>query len=133
MGSNGLFTSGYSGGTPLPTAQERADRIVAEARRSAARPLFRPPPPQPMALQPTDDLIAARLAEETAYARRILDAVGDALAGDSVVAMRHAHAMQQFDIVGQMLGHIAGVLAARDRDGAIDQIGMANLKARLQR
>ena len=117
----------------MPTAQERADRIIAEARRTATRTLFRPPV-QPIApLPPTDDMIAARLAEEVAYARRILEAIGSALVGDSIVAMRHGHALQQIDIVGQTLGHIASVLETDDRDVAIDRIGMTNLKARLKR
>ena len=133
MASQGLFTSRISGGTPVPTAQEMADRIQAEARAAMPRTLFRPPPPRPAPLTPTGDMVAARLAEELAYVRRILDGVGDVLASDGVVAMRYASTLQQFDVMGQMLGHLGNVLNAEDREEAIDRIGMGSLKARLQR
>ena len=36
-------------------------------------------------------------------------------------------------LVGQMLGHLASVLRSSDMTGAVDRIGMAELKARLMR
>ena len=49
------------------------------------------------------------------------------------VVMRHGMALQTVDIVGQMLGHIANVVKSSDPEGAVDRIGMCDLKARLTR
>jgi hypothetical protein len=87
----------------------------------------------PDALVPTDDRLRLRLAEEIEYARRMLDVMGDALTSDRAVVVRHGTALQSVDIVGQMLGHIANVVRSSDPEGAVDLIGMAELKARLQR
>jgi hypothetical protein len=74
-----------------------------------------------------------RLAEEIEYARRMLGAMGDELSCDTLVVGRHLAELQSLDIVGQMLGHIATVLRSSDVGGAVDRIGMAELKARLTR
>jgi hypothetical protein len=103
-------------------------------REPAARPsIRRDPPPRPPALIPTDDLLKLRLAEELEYARRRLDLMGDALAADTGVLMRHGVSLQSVDIVGQIMGHIANVIRSSDPDGAVEMIGMAELKGRLQR
>ena len=59
--------------------------------------------------------------------------MGDELSADIGVVMRHAMALQTVDIVGQMLGHIANVVRSSDPGGAVDRIGMCELKARLTR
>ena len=74
-----------------------------------------------------------RLAEELAYARRMLDAMGDALAADAALLARHGVALQSVDICGQILGHVADVIRSSDPHGAVDRIGMCELKARLKR
>jgi hypothetical protein len=74
-----------------------------------------------------------RLAEELEYARRLLDIMGEELAADMGVVMRHSVVLQSVDIVGQMLGHIANVVRSSDPPGAVERIGMCELKARLQR
>ena len=74
-----------------------------------------------------------RLAEELEYARRLLDIMGEELAADMGVIMRHSVVLQSVDIVGQMLGHIANVVRSSDPPGAVERIGMCELKARLQR
>jgi hypothetical protein len=116
-------------------AQARCDAIQAEFRSdNGVRPsIRREAPPLPAALQPSDDVLKLRLAEELEYARRMLDAMGDALSGDLGVVMRHGMALQSVDIVGQMLGHIANVVRSSDPEGAVDRIGMCDLKARLTR
>jgi len=116
-------------------SQARCDAIQAEFRsESAPRPsIRREAPPLPAALQPCDDVIKLRLAEELEYARRMLDTMGDELSGDMGVVMRHGMALQTVDIVGQMLGHIANVVKSSDPEGAVDRIGMCDLKARLTR
>ena len=108
--------------------------IWAQADAAPARkPLRRDPPPAPAPVVPTDNVLHLRLAEELEYARRMLDLMGDELAGDPAVVMRHGRALQSFDIVGQMLGHLASVIRSSDPDDAIDRIGMSELKARLMR
>jgi hypothetical protein len=84
-------------------------------------------------MKPTDDTLKLRLAEELEYARRMLDSMGDQLSADMGVVMRHGMALQSVDIVGQMLGHIANVVRSSDPPGAVDRIGMCDLKARLTR
>ena len=72
-----------------------------------------------------------RLAEELDHARRMLEDMGDELALDAAVVTEHGLALQAVDIVGQMIGHIANVVRAEDRDAAVDRIGMCELKAKL--
>lgn len=115
-------------------AQARCDAIQADFRSDPPRPsIRREPPPLPSALQPSDDVLKLRLAEELEYARRMLDTMGDELSADLGVVMRHGMALQTVDIVGQMLGHIANVVRSSDPEGAVDRIGMCDLKARLTR
>jgi hypothetical protein len=128
-----------------PSAQERCDAIQAEFRaEQSARPsirrdpeprksIRRDPPPLPRALVPTDDALSLRLAEELEYARRLLEGMGDALAADPVVVGRHMTSLQTVDIAGQILGHIAAVVRSSDPAAAVDQIGMCDLKGRLNR
>ena len=115
-------------------AQARVDAIQAEHRAEAPRrSIRRDPPPIPAALIPTDDELKVRLAEELEYARRMLETMGDALSSDGAVVMRHAVALQTIDIVGQLLGHVAAVTRSSDPIGAVQRIGMCELKARLTR
>ena len=72
-----------------------------------------------------------RLADELDQARRMLVEMGDELAMNDEVVAEHGVALQAVDIVGQMLGHIATVVRAADRDAAVERIGMCELKARL--
>jgi hypothetical protein len=115
--------------------QARCDSIQADFRaEKKARPsIRRDPPPALKALPPTDDELMLRLAQEIDYARRMLGAMGDELSSDGLIVTRHLAELQSLDIVGQLLGHISGVLRSSDIAGAVDQIGMADLKARLRR
>lgn len=114
--------------------QARCDAIQA-AFRTADAPLslFCEPPPQPPQIAPTDSVLNLRLADELDYARRMLDQMGDELAADMGVVMRHSVALQTVDIVGQMVGHIANVVRSSDPDASVKRIGMGDLKARLLR
>jgi len=110
-------------------AQERSSTARAPERRS----IRRDPPPRPPALIPTDDPLQLRLAEELEYARRMLDQMGDTLSADPMVVGRHVTSLQTVDIVGQILGHVANVTRSSDPNGAVERIGMCELKARLTR
>jgi len=59
--------------------------------------------------------------------------MGDELASDGLIVTRHMTALQSVDIVGQILGHIASVIRSSDPPGAVERIGMSDLKARLTR
>jgi len=115
------------------TLEDRASETAPEADSSQRRAIRREAPPLPAALVPTEDALRARLAEELEYARRMLDIMGDTLASDGAVVVRHGTALQSVDIVGQMLGHIANIIRSSDPEGAVELIGMSELKARLQR
>ncbi len=77
---------------------------------------------------PLDD----RLAHELDEARRLLDEMGDQLATDVILVANHGVALQTVDIVGQIMGHIANVVRASDREAALDDIGMHDLKTKLK-
>lgn len=72
-----------------------------------------------------------RLAAELDVARSMLEEMGDELSASLAVVNDHGVALQAVDIVGQMLGHIANVVRAKDRGSAIERIGMGELKAKL--
>ncbi len=118
-----------SGGTCAGMTRVQLVRSEELERRS----IRRDPPPLPKALVPTDDPLRLRVAEELEYARRMLDLMGDELANDPAVVMRHTRSLQSVDIVGQMLGHLDDVVRSSDPPGAVDRIGMCELRARLTR
>ena len=133
---NHSVTNGAEPAEPLhPTPEQARCDAVQAAFRRAGEPiaLFREPPLQPPEIPPTDDVLKLRLAEELDYARRMLDQLGDDLAADMGVVMRHSVALQAVDIVGQMLGHIANVVRSGEPEASVDRIGMCDLKARLLR
>lgn len=108
-------------------------RAAFGAEPEPRRSIRRDPPPLAKALTPTDDHLRLRLAEELEYARRMLSAMGDELASDTLFVGRHLPELQTVDIVGQMLGHIATVVRSSDPHAAVERIGMGALKARLMR
>jgi hypothetical protein len=77
--------------------------------------------------------LGSRLAEELEYARRMIELMGEELSFDTAIVARHGMTLQSIDIVAQMLGHIANVVRSSDPAGAIEHIGMGELKARLKR
>ena len=81
----------------------------------------------------TDDLLRLRLGEELDYARRMLDVTGNQLSADPIAVARHTRILQSLDIVGQILGHISGVIRSNDPETTVDEIGMSDLRARLTR
>jgi hypothetical protein len=117
------------------SGQARCDAIQAEFHSTPheRRSIRRDPPPTPPAMIPTDDPLRLRLAEEIEYARRMLEAMGDTLSGDSIVVARHMTSLQAVDVIGQLLGHVANVVRSSDPPGAVDRIGMSDLKGRLTR
>jgi hypothetical protein len=132
-------------GAPAHLRQARCDAIQAAyrdeqqkrpsiRREPQPRPsIRREAPPLPKALVPTDDVLKLRLAEELEYARRMIETMGDTLSADPNLVMRHMVALQSIDIAGQILGHVANIIRSSDPDGAVDRIGMCELRGRLRR
>lgn len=89
--------------------------------------------PAPAAKVPVATDIEGRIAEELAFVRRLLDSIGDELVDEPIFLQRHSRALQGFDLAGQILGNLANVLKAEDREAAIRAIGMEELRARLLR
>jgi len=113
---------------------EREERPSIRRDPAPAKPsIRRDPPPLSKALVPTDDVLKLRLAEELEFARRMIETMGDALSADPNLVMRHMVSLQSVDIAGQILGHIANVVRSSDPEGAVDLIGMSELRGRLKR
>lgn len=110
--------------------QERCDAIQAAARDAKAsfycKPVAAP-------LPPSENLVERRIAEELEYARRVLDSIGSTLVSDPILVARHQQCLQNFDILAQLLGHLASVVGTSDRASAIARIGMEDLRKRLTR
>jgi hypothetical protein len=112
--------------------EEQALPPVAR-KPEAKRSIRRDPPPLANAQVPTDAVLKLRLAQELEYARRMIESMGDTLSADPQLVMRHMVALQSVDIAGQILGHIANVIRSSDPEGAVDLIGMCDLRGRLKR
>lgn len=119
-------------------SQARVDAIVASARARAQppaptplRPLYRAPLSTPV--ESSDDVLENRLAEELSFARRTLEAMGEILCDDPILLSRHQVTLQSVDLLSQIIGHIASVIGAADREEAVARIGMVELRNRLNR
>ena len=80
-----------------------------------------------------DEELRVRLAQELENVRHMLDLMGEQLSADLDVLMRHGVSLQTVDIAGQILGHIANIVRSDDPDRAVEQIGMCELRARLEK
>ena len=117
----------------MPAHQRAVDAIQAAIRAEGAPtrpPLFKPAPPRPA---PSTDPLDHRIAEELEAIARRLDLLGGALAGDPILIHRHAVQLQSVDLIRQMLGHLAQVVATHEKEKAVALITLTELKARLQR
>ena len=103
---------------------------VRAEERAARPPLFKPPPPRPA---PSQDVLDQRIAEELASVRRRLDHLGDTLAADPILLHRHSPQLQSIDLIQQILGHLADVIATEDRASAVELVSLTELKGRLKR
>jgi hypothetical protein len=46
------------------------------------------------------------------YVQRLVESIADELIDEPVVVSRHPQALQKFDLVNQILGHLATILTA---------------------
>jgi hypothetical protein len=110
-------------GSAVGQAQVDAMQAAIRLGVSVTAPPATTPPP-------LDDL-DRRIAGEIEEIASLIGRIGDALADDAAMVERHAATLQQFDLVTQVLNHLAAVVAAEDRAAAVTAIGMADLRARL--
>ena len=145
--ANGVFVwrHGVSGGiqfdAPIDLAdwapgvaragQMDVDRMVAQSRGQAVA--LAPPKLAEGAHNVEHANLIARIAEEIAFVSRKLEAVGNDLAEDPAVIIRHAAQLQDLDITIQVLGHLNRLLASDDPQALLSEIGMEDLRRRLQR
>ncbi|HEX8127180.1 MAG TPA: hypothetical protein VF548_16510 [Allosphingosinicella sp.] len=116
-----------------PPHQARVDSIQAAIRAEGPgrRPgLFRPPPERPARSEREIDL---RVAEEVELAARHIEQVGDALVSDPAFLHRHGATLQALDLINQNLRHLAGIVAAADKEAAAARISLEELRRRLTR
>ena len=122
--------SGYS-----PSEQQkRVDEIQAALRaETSTKPkvsLFRAAPERS---PPSDDPLDHRLAEELDCVTRHLEQLGAVLANNPVLVHRHATQLQSIDLVNQVLGHLSRIISAEDKELAVEQVSLRDLRSRLQR
>ena len=106
-------------------AQIRAD--LAAGRRELFRPAASPPP------RVSDDLMEQRIAEELETIVRQLELLGGTLASDPILLTRHSAQLQSIDLMKQVIGHLARLVASADREAALDRVTLTELKGRLTR
>ena len=116
-----------------PDHQRQVDALWAavKAEGPAQRPsIFKPAPPKPA---PSEDPLDHRIVEELECVRRHLELLGGVLANDPILLHRHGQQLQSLDMVNQLLGHLGRVIGAGEKDLAVEQISLQDLKARLKR
>jgi len=129
----------WIGGKPRPLDctglrdQRRVDAIQAEARGGPASGHAERLPAEPGAPHPACEQLDARLADELAFVRRLLESLGDELIDEPIVVQRHGRALQSLDLASQILAHVAAIIVAADKGAVVEQIGMEDLRARLKR
>jgi hypothetical protein len=75
----------------------------------------------------------ARIAEELDYVSRLIESLGDQLAADPAILMKHSKVLQNMDLGNQILKHLAAIVAAEDPATEVATVGMSDLRARLTR
>jgi hypothetical protein len=117
----------------VPEHQQRVDELQAQVRREgrAKRPnLFKPAAPKP---DPSQDPLDHRIAEELECIRRHLDLIGGVLVSEPILLHRYATQLQAIDRINQQLGHLARIVGSEQKEMAVDQVTMQDLRGRLQR
>lgn len=116
-----------------PPHQQHVDAAQARIRAELAtgkRSLFKPAPARPAQ---SEDVLDHRIAEELEYVSRKIGQIGDALSDDPILIHRHAAQLQAIDLAQQLLVQLGRVITSGDREMAVDQITLTELKTRLTR
>lgn len=120
-------------GVPQPKkngslGQLRVDSIQAAIRSGASLPSEpATPPPQARGSIPVDSMIS----EELMRLRQTLDEIGNTLADDPDILVRHEKTLQNLDIASAIVEALTAVIAAENREEAIAKISMHDLRSRL--
>lgn len=121
-------------GTYKPPAHQReVDAMQAQVRAELAsgqRSLFKPPPPSPGR---SENPLDQRIAEELELLARQLEQLGGWFAADPILLQRYGLQLQSIDLMEQVLRHLGRLIAAADREAALDQVSLKELQARLRR
>lgn len=109
------------------------DEPSFEAMRTgkAAPKRVAPLPAADAAADPTNLALEARVAAELKYAQRLLDFVTEPLVNDYILINQYGRNLQEIDRLRQLLGHLADVLEAGDKNEAIKRVGIYELRCRL--
>lgn len=83
-------------------------------------------------LRPSRSPLDARLARELQYARSLLQFITEPIINDHTLLQRYGRNLQEIDYISQLLGHVAQIIATEDKEIAINQIGVAELRSRLK-
>ena len=117
----------------VPEHQRRVDDIQAQVRAEGDSPrptIFKPAPPRP---DPSTNPLDHHIAEEIECIRRHLDLLGGTLVADPILLHRHSTQLQSIDRMNQLLGHLARIISAEQKEMAVDQVTIQDLRARLLR
>jgi hypothetical protein len=108
--------------------QFRVDQVQRAIRSGAGLPAdLQPPPDRPVHARQIERNMAAELGR----LKVMLERVGEQLGDDVALLQRHQLALQSIDIAGTILGELATVLRADDREGAVGAVRMHELRGRL--
>ena len=121
-------------GTYKPPAHQRhVDALQVQVRAELAagtRTLFKSAPPAPGR---SENQLDQRIAEELELVARQLEQLGGWFAADPILLSRYSAQLQSIDLMKQVLGHLGRLIAAADRELALEQISLQELQARLRR
>jgi hypothetical protein len=130
-----LPVSAWAGGKPKPVEpaglrdQRQVDAVQAAIR--AGRSLA--PQETDASASALEGQLNARISDEIKYVARLIESMGDQLAGDPVILHKHAKSLQNIDLANQILSHLADIVTADDPAARVAEIGMTDLRARLTR
>ena len=119
----------WIGGRPgVPLAgQARVDAIQAAARSGMPGSDIK----QEQGSAGLDQDLEERMAQEILFVQRLVDGIASDLICDPAIVHRYPQALQGFEIADKILGHLARILSASDREAAVKAVGMEELLARL--
>jgi hypothetical protein len=109
---------------PAP-AGLRVRAAAAAGARNGKQPL------PPTGLRPSRDPMDGWLARELQYAQSILEQISQPISNDHVLLRKHGASLQKLDFVSQLLGQLAKIASTEDKDCAINQVEIAELRSRL--
>lgn len=131
-----LPVESWGGGKPRPIElsglrdQRRVDAIQEAVRAGRSTASYESASPIGSG---TPEQLYARIGEELHYVSRLVENLGDELAADSTIMLRHSKSLQNIDLANQILTHLATVVAAEDPWERVSTIGMSDLRSRLTR